>query len=96
VCGKHVGYRRLYNSRRKWQCSSCQTWLEIDYPSIILVGFCCAIWGTFIVMKLHDPLWSVLLFTLGALVFSQVLSVCVVEKAQPPTNRQHPHDTPKT
>jgi hypothetical protein len=96
MCAHHVGYRRLYTSR-KWQCRSCQAWLTIDHSSALLVGFCCAVWGTFLIFKLHDPLWAaLLLFTLGALIFTQFLSVSVVENAPSPKNQPQPRETPKT
>jgi hypothetical protein len=97
-----VGYSRLYSSRPfhgEWQCPSCRATLEVDYSSRILVGLLVGIWGTVLLFAVRpsDVRLTLLLFTLGALIFSQLLSVRVAEDSPPPRKeQQHPHETRKT
>jgi hypothetical protein len=99
VCENYVGLRRLWRSRPfhgEWQCPSCHTWLEIDYSSRILVGFCAAIWGAFLIFHVHSALLAAALFALGALIFSELLSVCVAQKPRRPKEEQDSREAPKT
>ena len=96
----HVGYRRLYSSRPfhgEWRCPSCQTLLEVDYSSRILVGLFVGIWGAFLVVVVHasDVRWTLLFFALGALIFSQLLRVRVAHDLSRRKEEQHPRETPK-
>ena len=99
ACRQHAGYRRLFSSRPfhgELQCTSCQTWLEVDYPSRILVGFCAAIWGVFLIFHVHSALLAAALFALGALIFGQLLSVRFAEKPPHVKEQQGPYEAPKT
>jgi hypothetical protein len=100
VCRHHVGYGRLYSSRPfhgEWQCLSCQTWLQVDYSSRILVGLFIGIWGVFLLVIVHarDVRWTTLLFALGALILCQLVRVCVAEDSPRRKEQQHPRETPK-
>jgi hypothetical protein len=72
--------------------------LEVDYSSRILVGLLTAIWGVFLLLVIRPSHvgWTLLLFTSGALIFSQLLRVCIAQNHPRPNEHQHPHENPKT
>jgi uncharacterized membrane protein YfcA len=62
----------------------------------MLVGLCAGILGVFLIYYIHHALFAAALFLLGAVIFTQLLSVRVVEKPPNPKEQQHPHEAPKT
>jgi hypothetical protein len=72
--------------------------LKIDYSSRALVGLLVGIWGAVLVVYVHprDVLWTLLFFTLGSLIFCQLLTVCVAQDSTARKKEQNPRETPKT